>query len=130
MAESTDDFVDLNGTVCEENEVHDNVSLNAEATTFGRVFRLGLVGDAGRRVGWTAGSSLLLGSFRGVRGVAESACDDAALLATAWRRVGGAVAEASARHRASNSILATGSVAIAFAAGQSGRTEAIGGGGV
>ena len=62
MAKATDNAFDLNGAVCQENDINDDVSLNLQITPFGGVFRFGLFQKLNRGIGRSVIAGLL---FRG-----------------------------------------------------------------
>src|SRR5882724_2586278 len=114
MAQATGDAVHLHVSAGQEHHIQHHVAFQFQATPFGRIVGAGFVQDGNSGVRRTIVGSLFLGSFRGGnRLVAKTSRLNGSAFSTAGRRIRRAISKSGTRHRAANSLIASGAVAVA-----------------
>src|SRR6266852_1627491 len=117
--------IHLNAAVRQEYHLENDVTFYPQTTPFRGVLRMRFVQDINRRRRAFAGRRFLLRRFGRYRLIREAGGLQCAPLAAAWRRNRYAVSEARARHRAANSFIAAGPVAVSRSTRQGGRATTI-----
>src|SRR4029077_21155372 len=102
----------LHCAVRQEHHLENDVAFNSQATPFRGVLRTRFGQDVNRRRGALAGHRFLSRRLGCDRLIREARSLQRTALPAAWRRVRYAVSEAGARHRAANSFVAAGAVAV------------------
>src|SRR5437016_6537756 len=124
VAQTTYHPVHLDAAVRKEDHIENNVAFYFQTTPFRGVLRTRFVEDANRRRGVFAGRRFLLRCVGHGRLIHEARGLQCAAPG-AGRRNRRAITEAGARHRAANSFIAAGAVAVAKPTRQSWRTKTI-----
>src|ERR1700674_867419 len=122
VAQTTYHSVHLDAAVRQEYHIENHVTFYFQTTPFRGVLRTRLLQDVNSRRG-AFGRRFLLGRL-GDRLIREAGGLQRAALG-AWRRIRRAVTEPGARHRAADSFIAAGAVAVSRPTRQSGRTKTI-----
>src|SRR6267378_5760582 len=125
MAQTAHHSVHLNCAVCQEYHFENNVAFNLQTTPFCGVLRTWFVQDVNRRCCAFARRCFLLGRFGSDRLVREAGALQRAALGAAWWRNRCAITEAGARHRAANSFIPAGAVAVSRSSRQRRRAKTI-----
>src|SRR5882762_332362 len=124
VAQTTYHPVHLDAAVRKEYHIENNVAFYFETTPFRGVLRTRFVQDVNGRRGVFAGRRFLLRRVGHGCLIREAGGLQRAAPGARWR-IRRAITEAGARHRAANSLIAAGAVAVSRPTWQSGRTKTI-----
>jgi hypothetical protein len=125
VAESTDDPIHLNRTVCLEDHIEYYIAFESKITPFCGVLRTWLVQNVNHGSGRIAGSRFLLGCIVGHSSVGETAALHYSVLSAACGRSGHAISKTGTGNRAAYAFTAAGTVSVPITAGQRRRTEPV-----
>src|SRR3984893_1939379 len=123
VAQTTYHSVHLDAAVRQEYHIENHVTFYFQTTPFRGVLRTRFLQDVNSRRGAFAARRFLLRRLGGCLIREAGGLQRAAL--GAWRRIRRAVTEPGARHRAADSLVAAGAVAVSRPTRQSGRTKTI-----